>query len=115
MRNALLGEAVTEVDVATTLSPEQVTAACAAAGMGVHPTGIEHGTVTVVVDHQPFEVTTLRHDVETDGRRATVKFTDDWEADAAAPRLHHERALLRRARHDLPISSMAGRTCSAAA
>ena len=82
VRNALLGEAVTEVDVATTLSPEKVTVACAAAGMGVHPTGIEHGTVTVVVDHHPFEVTTLRHDVETDGRRAKVKFTDDWEADA---------------------------------
>ena len=82
VRNALLGEAVTEVDVATTLSPEQVTAACAAAGMKVHPTGIDHGTVTVVVDHHPFEVTTLRHDVETDGRRAKVKFTDDWDADA---------------------------------
>ena len=82
VRNALLGEAVTEVDVATTLSPEQVTAACAAAGMKVHPTGIEHGTVTVVVDHRPFEVTTLRHDVETDGRRAKVRFTDDWDADA---------------------------------
>jgi poly(A) polymerase len=82
VRNALLGEAVTEVDVATTLPPDQVTAACTAAGMGVHPTGIEHGTVTVVVDHQPFEVTTLRHDVETDGRRARVAFTGDWEADA---------------------------------
>ena len=82
VRNALLGEKVTEVDVATTLSPEQVTKACAAAGMGVHPTGIDHGTVTVVIDHHPFEVTTLRHDVETDGRRAKVKFTDDWEADA---------------------------------
>jgi poly(A) polymerase len=82
VRNALLGEAVTEVDVATTLSPEQVTAACAAAAMKVHPTGIEHGTVTVVVDHRPFEVTTLRHDVETDGRRAKVRFTDDWDADA---------------------------------
>ena len=82
VRNALLGEKVTEVDVATTLSPELVTAACAAVGMKVHPTGIEHGTVTVVVDHHPFEVTTLRHDVETDGRRAKVKFTDDWEADA---------------------------------
>jgi len=82
VRNALLGEAVTEVDVATTLSPEQVTAACLAAGMAVHPTGIEHGTVTVVVDHHPYEVTTLRHDVETDGRRAKVRFTDDWEADA---------------------------------
>lgn len=82
VRNALLGEKVTEVDVATTLSPEQVTEACSAAGMGVHPTGIDHGTVTVVVDRHPFEVTTLRHDVETDGRRAKVKFTDDWQADA---------------------------------
>lgn len=82
VRNALLGEEVTEVDVASTLSPEQVTAACTAAGMNVHPTGIEHGTVTVVSGHHPYEVTTLRHDVETDGRRAKVKFTDDWEADA---------------------------------
>ena len=82
VRNALLGEAVTEVDLASTLSPEQVTEACTAAGMSVHPTGIDHGTVTVVADHHPYEVTTLRHDVETDGRRAKVKFTDDWEADA---------------------------------
>jgi tRNA nucleotidyltransferase/poly(A) polymerase len=82
VRNALLGEEVTEVDVATTLSPEQVTEACVKAGMSVHPTGIEHGTVTVVADHHPYEVTTLRHDVETDGRRAKVKFTDDWQADA---------------------------------
>lgn len=82
VRNTLLGEPVTEVDLATTLSPEQVTEACTVNGMGVHPTGIEHGTVTVVADHHPYEVTTLRHDVETDGRRAKVKFTDDWEADA---------------------------------
>jgi poly(A) polymerase len=82
VRNALLGEAVTEVDLAASLTPEQVTAACTAKGMSVHPTGIDHGTVTVVSGHHPFEVTTLRHDVETDGRRATVKFTDDWEADA---------------------------------
>jgi poly(A) polymerase len=82
VRNALLGEAVTEVDLATSLTPEQVTEACTARGMSVHPTGIDHGTVTVVSEHHPFEVTTLRHDVETDGRRATVKFTDDWEADA---------------------------------
>jgi poly(A) polymerase len=82
VRNALLGEEVTEVDLASSLTPEEVTAACVAQGMSVHPTGIDHGTVTVVADHRPFEVTTLRHDVETDGRRATVKFTDDWEADA---------------------------------
>ena len=82
VRNALLGETVTEVDLAATLSPEQVTAACEKAGMSVHPTGIEHGTVTVVADRHPYEVTTLRHDVETFGRHATVKFTSDWEADA---------------------------------
>lgn len=82
VRNALLSEEVSEVDVATTLSPEEVTAACTAEGMSVHPTGIEHGTVTVVVDHRPYEVTTLRHDIETDGRRAKVRFTGDWQADA---------------------------------
>lgn len=83
VRNALLGIAVADVDLATTLSPEDVTAACVAAGLKVHPTGIEHGTVTVVAEHHPYEVTTLRHDVETFGRRARVTFTDDWQADAA--------------------------------
>ena len=82
VRNALMGEQVTEVDLASTLSPEDVTAACVAAGLTVHPTGIDHGTVTVVADHHPYEVTTLRHDVETDGRRARVAFTGDWIADA---------------------------------
>jgi poly(A) polymerase len=82
VRNALLGEPVTEVDLATTLSPAQVAEACGTAGMSIHPTGIDHGTVTVVADHHPYEVTTLRHDVETDGRRAKVAFTSDWEADA---------------------------------
>ncbi|MCA3555083.1 CCA tRNA nucleotidyltransferase [Aestuariivirga sp.] len=82
VRNALLGEDVTEIDVATTLSPDAVTAACVAAGMAVHPTGFDHGTVTVVAGHHPFEVTTLRHDLETDGRRARVAFTGDWAADA---------------------------------
>lgn len=82
VRNDLLGEPVTEVDLATSLTPEQVTEACTAKGMSVHPTGIDHGTVTVVSDHHPFEVTTLRHDTETFGRRATVTFTGDWEADA---------------------------------
>lgn len=83
VRNALLKIPVADVDLATTLSPEAVSAACEAAGLTVHPTGIDHGTVTVVSDHHPYEVTTLRHDIETDGRRARVKFTDDWQADAA--------------------------------
>ena len=67
VRNTIMGLPVHEVDVATTLSPEAVTTACAAAGLSVHPTGIDHGTVTVVADHHPYEVTTLRHDVETRG------------------------------------------------
>ena len=82
VRNALLGAAVTEVDVATSLSPDEVMKRAAAAGYSVHPTGLEHGTVTVAREGVAFEVTTLRHDVETDGRRAKVAFTDDWEADA---------------------------------
>ena len=82
VRNALLKIPVADVDLATTLSPAAVTAACAVAGLTVHPTGIDHGTVTVVADHHSYEVTTLRHDVETDGRRAKVKFTSDWQADA---------------------------------
>ncbi len=82
VRNALFKVPVADVDVAATLPPERVMEVCKAAGMGVHPTGIEHGTVTVVAQHRPYEVTTLRHDVETDGRRARVAFHDDWERDA---------------------------------
>ena len=82
VRNALLGVAVTEVDVATSLSPDEVMKRAVAAGFSVHPTGLEHGTVTVAREGVAFEVTTLRHDVETDGRRAKVAFTDDWQADA---------------------------------
>lgn len=82
VRNALLGEPVADVDIATQLVPELVQKAMIAAKIAVHPTGIEHGTLTVVADHQPFEVTSLRQDVETDGRHATVVFTDDWSLDA---------------------------------
>ena len=82
VRNALLGEKLADIDLATTLQPGAVTAACDAAGMKVVPTGLDHGTVTVVSGGRPFEVTTLRRDVETDGRRAKVKFTDNWQADA---------------------------------
>jgi len=83
VRNALFKVPVADVDLAATLPPERVMEVCKAAGMGVHPTGIEHGTVTVVAQHRPYEVTTLRHDVETDGRRARVAFHDDWQRDAA--------------------------------
>lgn len=83
VRNALLGERVQDIDMATTLIPEQVVAAASTAGLKTVATGIEHGTVTVISDSNGFEVTTLRHDVETDGRKARVAFTDDWAADAA--------------------------------
>lgn len=83
VRDALLGRPVGDADFATTLEPPAVIARAKAAGMKVVPTGIEHGTVTLIVDGRPFEVTTLRRDVETDGRRAVVQFTDDWRADAA--------------------------------
>src|SRR5690348_10463934 len=75
VRNALLGEPVSDIDIATQLTPDKVEKAMLAAGIAVHATGIEHGTLTVVADRQPFEVTTLRRDVETDGRRAVVAFT----------------------------------------
>lgn len=82
VRNALLGEPIGDIDIATILQPQEVMTAFKAAGLSAHPTGIEHGTVTVVVDHKPYEITTLRRDVKTDGRRAVVAFTDDWKEDA---------------------------------
>jgi poly(A) polymerase len=82
VRNALLGLEADEIDVATTAVPEEVVARVSAAGFKPVPTGIAHGTVTVVVDRIPFEVTTLRQDVATDGRHATVAFGRDWKADA---------------------------------
>jgi poly(A) polymerase len=82
VRNALLGEKVNDIDLATTLTPERVMTAAKAAKLGAHPTGIDHGTVTLVANGQPFEVTTLRRDVETFGRKARVAFTDDWMQDA---------------------------------
>ena len=86
VRNALIGEPVTDIDIATTHTPEAVTALAEAAGLHVHPTGIDHGTVTVVAEaggqERGFEVTTLRRDVETFGRKAVVAFTEDWAEDA---------------------------------
>ena len=82
VRNTLLGIPVTEIDLATTALPDRVMALARAAGLKAVPTGIEHGTVTVIVDGMPFEVTTLRRDVETYGRHATVAFTENWEEDA---------------------------------
>ena len=82
VRNALIGLPVEEIDVATTAVPDEVIKRVSAAGFKPVPTGIEHGTVTVVIDKHPFEVTTLRQDVETYGRHAKVAFGRDWKADA---------------------------------
>ncbi|NJM36104.1 MAG: CCA tRNA nucleotidyltransferase [Rhodomicrobium sp.] len=83
LRNELMGLPVVDIDFAVTARPEAVMRLAEEAGLKPVPTGIDHGTVTVVAGHQPFEVTTLRHDVATDGRRATVAFTRDWAADAS--------------------------------
>jgi len=82
VRNAFLKLPVAEVDLATTATPQEVIALAEKAGLKSVPTGIDHGTVTVIADGVPFEVTTLRRDVETFGRHAEVAFTRDWEADA---------------------------------
>ncbi|MGZ8400947.1 MAG: CCA tRNA nucleotidyltransferase, partial [Methyloceanibacter sp.] len=82
VRDTLLGLKVTEIDLATTALPEEVMTLARKAGLKVVPTGIEHGTVTVIADGVPFEVTTLRRDVETFGRHATIAFTENWEEDA---------------------------------
>jgi tRNA nucleotidyltransferase/poly(A) polymerase len=82
VRNALFGEPVRDIDLATIFVPAEVIKRAKAAGLKTAPTGIDHGTVTVIADGTPFEVTTLRSDVETDGRRAVVAFTGDWLEDA---------------------------------
>ncbi|MFI4935577.1 MAG: CCA tRNA nucleotidyltransferase [Caulobacterales bacterium] len=82
VRNAVLKQPISDIDIATTLTPDAVTKALAAAGIKAVPTGIEHGTITAVAMGKPFEITTLRRDVETDGRRAVVAFTADWAEDA---------------------------------
>jgi tRNA nucleotidyltransferase/poly(A) polymerase len=82
IRNALMGMTVGDIDIATTLRPEVVVERAGAAGIRAVPTGIEHGTVTLVLEGQGFEVTTLRRDVETDGRRAQVVYGTDWKTDA---------------------------------
>jgi poly(A) polymerase len=83
VRDALLGRAVKDIDIATADPPPAVIDLLTAAGIKAIPTGIDHGTVTAVAESRPFEITTLRRDVETMGRKARVAFTDDWAADAA--------------------------------
>jgi len=82
IRNALLGISHGDIDLATTALPEEVMRRASAAGLKCVPTGIDHGTVTIVIDGEPFEVTTLREDVETFGRKAKVEFGRDWRRDA---------------------------------
>jgi poly(A) polymerase len=83
VRDALLRKPVRDIDIATTLTPPRVLAALEAAGLRAIPTGLDHGTITAVANGRSFEITTLRRDVETDGRRAVVEFTRDWAQDAA--------------------------------
>ncbi len=82
VRDTLAGRTVKDIDIATDARPDQVLALAETAGIQSVPTGVEHGTVTLVVDGTPFEVTTFRRDVETDGRRAVVAFSDRIEEDA---------------------------------
>ena len=82
VRNSIMGRPVNDIDIATQLRPDQTLAALEAAGIRAIPTGIEHGTITAVIEGEPFEITSLRRDVETDGRRAVVAFTEDWAEDA---------------------------------
>lgn len=82
VRAILTHTPITDFDLATTATPTEVMARLQAADIKVIPTGIEHGTVTAVINHQPYEITTLRQDVTTDGRRATVSFTDDFTLDS---------------------------------
>jgi poly(A) polymerase len=83
VRDELLGLAVNDVDIATRLRPKEVIERLEQAGLKAVPTGIEHGTITAVSHGHPFEITSLRRDVSTDGRRAIVEYTDDWKEDAA--------------------------------
>jgi len=82
VRNDLLGVPISDIDITTNALPDQVIALAKAAGFKSVPTGYDHGTVTVVVNHHPFEITTYRKDVETDGRRAVVAFAETIEQDA---------------------------------
>lgn len=83
VRDALLGAPVNDIDAATPALPEEVIALCEKAWIKTIPTGIEHGTITAIVQHVQFEITTLRNDISCDGRHAEVAFTDQWEEDAA--------------------------------
>lgn len=82
VRNSLMGLPATDIDIATSARPEDATASFERANLKVVPTGLDHGTITVVCDGTPFEITTFRKDIETDGRHAVVQFSDDVKDDA---------------------------------
>ncbi len=82
VRNSLMSREIDDIDIATTLTPDQVIEALEAAGVRAVPTGVEHGTITAVSQGRSYEITTLRRDVATDGRRAVVAFTQNWDEDA---------------------------------
>lgn len=82
LKNGVEPPADVDIDLATTAPPQEVIAAAEAAGLGTRPTGLSHGTVTILAGHRTFEITTLRSDINTDGRHADVAFTNDWAADA---------------------------------
>jgi len=83
VRDGLLGLPVNDLDIATVLEPQAVVDRLKCAGIKAVPTGIDHGTITAVIHGWPVEITTLRRDVSTDGRRATIAYTEDWQEDAA--------------------------------
>ena len=83
VRNAMLGAPVADVDIAVPMRPEEVLARLKSHEIRAIPTGLEHGTVTALVAGKLFEITSLRRDVETDGRHAVIGFTEDWSEDAA--------------------------------
>ncbi len=83
VRDTLLGRNVGDIDLATTLPPEETGPLLSSAGFKIKPTGISHGTITAIADRVGYEITTLRRDIETDGRHAKVAYTDDWQEDAA--------------------------------
>ncbi|NQZ14671.1 MAG: CCA tRNA nucleotidyltransferase [Alphaproteobacteria bacterium] len=82
VRNTLMGKPVSDIDIATKLLPEEVTKRLEKAGIKVVPTGVEHGTVTAIIDKKIYEITTLRKDIETDGRHAVVGYSECWKEDA---------------------------------
>ena len=82
VRNGLMGHAVSDIDIASKLDPDAMMAALKEAGIRYVETGVAHGTITAVIKGTPYEITSLRQDVETDGRRAVVSFTQDWDKDA---------------------------------